>query len=206
MLKLSRRQVIATGIASGVSAGIAGTLPLPAFAAPSVGATVQVRGEAVLMRAQAAEMLKRDDPLFEGDLVRTGAAGFAELLLITQTRINLGPESEIGIDRFIAELGGEISIGGQMLFDRPDDLPKLDLTFRNAFAQIGVRGTRFFAGQSKGVFAVFVDRGEVAVTAAGVTQIVAAGAGVDVVEGAAPTAPVQWGQARIDAAFASLGL
>lgn len=195
---LTRRQVISTAMVSAI--------PLPAFANTSVGETIHVQGEAMLMRAQAAEVLKTEAPLFEGDLVRTGAAGFAELLLNTQTRINLGPESEIGIDRFIADLGGEISIGGQMLFDRADALPKLDLTFRNAFAQIGVRGTRFFAGQSKGVFAVFVVRGEVAVTAAGVTQVVAAGAGVDIVEGAGPSTPAPWGQARIDAALASVGL
>jgi hypothetical protein len=196
--RFNRRDVMMSGLAM--------TLPWPALAANAVGEALRVEGDAVLTRVKVAQALEAQAALFDGDHVRTGVESFAELLLASATRIHLGPQSEVGIDRFIADLGGEISIGGQMVFDRPDNLPKLDLTFRNAFAEIGVRGTRFFAGQSKEVFAVFVERGEVEVRAAGVAQIVKPGEGVNIVPGEAPTQPVQWGQARIEAAMASVGL
>lgn len=189
-----------------VFSGLAMIVPWPALASNAIGEALRVRGHADVMRRDEKQVLEAKAALFEGDLVRTGLESFAELLLINATQINLGPQSEVGIDRFIADLGGQISIGGQMVFDRPDNLPKLDLTFRNAFAEIGVRGTRFFAGQSKGVFAVFLVRGEVELRATGVTRIVRSGEGVDIIPGEAPTAPVQWGLARIDAAIASVGL
>lgn len=130
-------------------------------------------------------------------------------MLAPATRINLGPDSEIGIDSFTASLGGQISLGGAMVFDRPEDLPPIDLTVRSAFARIGVRGTPFFAGPSKGVFAVFVARGSVRVGAPGgfgSARILGPGEGVDIARPGRPGPVVRWGQARVDAAFASVGL
>ncbi|MFT7057509.1 MAG: hypothetical protein ACJASV_000007 [Pseudorhodobacter sp.] len=181
--------------------------PLPAHAAEPVGEAVLVRGPSTLLRANSTRALQEQASLFEGDLVRTGEDAFAQLLLDTATRINLGPQSEIGVDKFIADLGGEITIGGAIVFDRPDDLPKIDLQLRSSFGQIGVRGTRFFAGPSNGSYAVFVDRGAVTVTAGGVTRNVGPGQGVNLAgNDAAPTESSAWGQARIDAAFANVGL
>ena len=97
-----------------------------------------------------------------------------------------------------------------MVFDRPENLRPLDLTVRSTFARIGVRGTRFFAGPSKGVFAVFVERGSVEVSGsargAGSTRILGPGEGVDITRAGRAGPVVRWGQARIDAAFASVGL
>lgn len=112
------------------------------------------------------------DAVFQGDLVRTDRRSLAELMLAKTTRINLGPNTEFEIDSFIASLGGEVSLGGAMVFDRPEDLPPIDLTVRSAFAPIGVRGTRFFAGPSNGVFAVFVARGSVTVSTDGGFSVV----------------------------------
>jgi hypothetical protein len=164
-------------------------------------------GHGTLERAGAVNPLEADLALFEGDLVRTGPEAFAELLLTTATRINLGPQSEIGIDRFVADLGGDISIGGAMVFDRPDDLVPIDLTVRTAFAQIGVRGTRFFVGPSNGAYAVFTERGQVTVTVGDTTRTLGPGDGVNISpEGRPPGEVVKWGAARIVAAFASVGL
>lgn len=203
----SRRRFL-TGATAALAAAGGGFGPAgPAHAAGEIGVSVRAQGAGQLFRQGGLATLRAGYALFEADRIATGADGLAELRLNTDTTINLGPESEITIDRYLAEMGGVIQIGGAIVFDRPDDLPPIDLTVRTAFAQIGVRGTRFFCGPSKGLFSVFVDRGSVSVRALGTTRIVTAGEGVEVAaKGAAPRPVVKWGQARIDAAFASVGL
>lgn len=176
-----------------------------------IGHAVRTAGAPSLQRARSLYPLRPRDPVFEGDTVRTDLRSLAELMLAQATRISLGPNSEFRIDSFTANLGGRISLGGAMVLDRPEDLPPIDLTVRSAFARIGVRGTRFFAGPSKGVFAVFVARGSVEVstrTWLGETvRILKPGEGVDIPRaGGRPGPVVRWGQARVDAAFASVGL
>lgn len=203
-MPLSRRLVLATGAA----AAVFGT---PARAAGEIGHAVRTFGAPTLQRARSLYQLRPRDAVFEGDTIRTDPRSLAELMLAEATVISLGPNSELEIDSFTAALGGRISLGGAMVFDRPEDLPPIDLTVRSAFARIGVRGTRFFAGPSKGVFAVFVARGSVEVgipdRIGGTTRLLGPGDGVDIARaGGAPGPVVRWGQARIDAAFASVGL
>jgi hypothetical protein len=175
--------------------------------ASAIGTTVSLAGKASLGRASGVTDLHPADPLMEGDSVTVAPSSTAVLELFTATMINLGPEAKLVLDRFTAELGGTITVGGPLVFDRAEDLPKLDLTVQNAFAQIGVRGTRFFAGPSKGVYGVFVARGAVEVTAAGETRRLGPGDGVDIAApGAAPSPVARWKAPRIAAAFASVGL
>ncbi len=192
-----RRQVL-----GGLAAAL---LPLPAHAAVLGSATV-VQGRATLSRGQGDLMLTVGEALHEGDLVRTADASRAELLLTTETHITLGAGAELLVERYLADIGGRLVIGGPMVFDRPGSLPKVDLTIVTAFGEIGVRGTRFFAGPSNGVFAVFVQRGAVEVMAQGQTRRLGPGDGVNLPEGAPPGEVVQWGVPRILAAFASVGL
>ena len=182
-------------------------LPRMARAAQPIGATLGVSGQCSLRRGASSQALKPADALLEGDEVATAAASLATLELFTRTRIQLGPQSRFTIDRFTADLGGVVSIGGAMVFDRPDTLPGIDLQVQSAFGQIGVRGTRFFAGPSNGAFSVFVQRGRVEVRAGGEIRSLGAGEGVDIASpGAAPGAVASWGAPRIAAAFASVGL
>ncbi|MTE01092.1 iron dicitrate transport regulator FecR [Paracoccus sp. YIM 132242] len=199
-MPLSRRLVLA--------AAAAAMLSRQARAAGRIGHAVRTAGAPSLQRAQGLYPLRARDAVFEGDTVRTDPRSLAELMLGRATRISLGPNSQLVIDRFTADLGGQVSLGGAMVFDRPEDLPPIDLTVRSAFARIGVRGTRFFAGPSNGVFAVFVARGSVEVRTnnqVGGFTLLGPGEGVDIAAGR--TGPVvRWGQARVDAAFASVGL
>jgi len=182
-------------------------LPRGAFAQAAIGTTRALTGQASLTRAGTSADLHQSDPLMEGDEIATMAASTAALELFTATQINLGPETRFTLDRFTADLGGVVSIGGAMVFDRPEDLPKLDLTVQSAFARIGVRGTRFFCGPSKGVYGIFVARGAIEVVAGGETRRLGPGDGIDIVRpGAAPSAVAQWKAPRIAAAFASVGL
>ncbi|WP_192931247.1 FecR family protein [Gemmobacter serpentinus] len=176
--------------------------------AEAVGTTLSVAGKAVLRRGDGAVALRASDPLAMGDQVQTGADGRAALELFHRSRIHLGPGAAFAIDRFVIDQGGQITLGqGAMVFDRADDLAPVDLTVKTGFARIGVRGTRFFAGPSKGVFAVFVQRGKVELRGGGQRRSLGPGEGADFARlGGPPGEVVTWGAARIEAAFASVGL
>lgn len=181
--------------------------PHGALAQAAIGTTRALTGRASLTRAGLRTDLHARDPLMEGDEIATMTASTAALELFSATRIALGPETRFTLDRFTADLGGVVSIGGALVFDRPEDLPKLDLTVQGAFARIGVRGTRFFCGPSKGVYGIFVARGGVEVVAGGETRRLGPGDGIDIARpGAAPGAVAQWKAPRIAAAFALVGL
>ena len=187
--------------------GLAGAAAIvtPAFGNVPVGKVVSIDGSVALEREKTNVDLSPEDSLLINDRVMTREDGFAQLLLDDRTRINLGASSELTIDQFIVDQGGTISMGGAMLFDRPADLPPTDITILTAFGQIGVRGTRFFAGPTKGKFSVFADHGSVVVSGGGEERILAAGDGVEFEAiGAAPGPVVQWGEARIVEAFASV--
>jgi len=197
---LGRRRALALLAIAG-----AGSVIPPAFGAVPIGKVVSVDGAVALQREADSLAVSAEDPLLIEDRVMTREDGFALLLLDDRTRINLGASSELTIDQFIIDQGGTISMGGALLFDRPSDLPPTDITILTAFGQIGVRGTRFFAGPTKGKFSVFVDHGSVSVSGAGVQRILSSGEGVEfAAAGAAPGPVVQWGEPRIAEAFASV--
>lgn len=195
-----------------VLAGL-GTLPLgaalsgagPAAAEVPVGAVEGMEG-AAFARAAAVRRLSARAAILLGDLVWTEARSRLTLGLDGGSRIHLGPEAQLVVDRFIAASGGELRFGaGALVFDRDDALDKIDLEIRTVYGQIGVRGTRFFAGPSNGVFAVFVERGAVAVAAGGTIRRLEAGEGADLTDRATPPGPVaRWSSERVEAAFRSV--
>lgn len=180
---------------------------LPARASAVIGTASDIRGKAHVRRAKKEEGLARGGSIMDEDYVVTGADSFADLQL-DDTRLLLGSETELLIDSFIASQGGTMELGtGQMVFDRPEGLPKIDLALRTTFGMIGVRGTKFFAGPNRGVFAVFVEHGQVSVEGGGVQRLVGAGEGIEIARpGEAPNEVVVWKEARIAEAYASVGL
>ncbi|ABR58956.1 iron dicitrate transport regulator FecR [Sinorhizobium medicae] len=176
-------------------------------AAPVVGKAAKIRGNVRRRQGGDEERLAIGGAVLDRDYVLTSTNSFADLAL-SETRLLLGPQTELLIDSYIAGQGGTLELGlGRMVFDRPEGLPKVDMAVRTAFGMIGVRGTKFFCGPSRAAFAVFVERGVVSVRGGGVTRTVAAGEGVDFSSpGAAPSEPIRWGQARIRQAYASVGL
>ena len=200
---VSRRLFIAGGALALTGIGIRATQ-----ANAIIGKAVEITGNVSRRQANRLEGLKAGASLMDRDFVSTGKESFAELALGEDTSLLLGSETELLIDTFIAGQGGTIELGtGQMVFDRPEGLAKIDLTMRTAFGMIGVRGTKFFAGPNRGVFAVFVEHGRVDVTGGGVTRAVGRGEGVEIkAPGGAPGEVTQWGEARIREAYASVGL
>ena len=84
-------------------------------AAGEIGHAIRTAGAPVLLRARKLSPLRARDAVFDGDTVRTDPRSLAELMLAQATRISLGPSSELKIDSFTANLGGQISLGGAMV-------------------------------------------------------------------------------------------
>jgi hypothetical protein len=191
-----------------VLGGAALTLFGPGAAAASPAGTVEdLRGEGYAVNRATQRKLVLASDVFMGDLVGTRPASVMALKLGTATELRLGPEARLKIDRFIVNTGGVLVLdGGGILVDHDPAATKTDLLLRSPFGLIAVRGTRYFAGPSNGVFGVFVQRGEVEVIGPNTAVRLTSGAGTDIARpGAEPTDPHLWGPARIAAALALVG-
>ncbi len=184
---------------------MSGLLAARAQAGSVVGTVGGVRGRAFAELA-GTRALRPPGSIFLGDQVWTEAASAANLQLGRATTVDLGANARLTIDRYVADAGGRLTLGdGAMLFDRPEELPKIDLEVRTGYAMIGVRGTMFFAGPSRGVFGVYVERGSVVVSAAGQSRVVGAGEGTNIARpGDAPSPVTKWATARVVEAMASV--
>jgi ferric-dicitrate binding protein FerR (iron transport regulator) len=178
-----------------------------AHAAPAPAGSVEsIRGEGYVDMSGQRRWLAAAAVVFIGDLVCTGQDSRMGLKLGTRTQVSLGPEARLKLDRFLVEAGGTLVLErGALRVDYEPGRAGQPLTVRSPFALLAVRGTRFFAGPSNGVFGVFVERGVVVVSGGGKTVTVTTGRGTNVAfPGAQPTDPTAWGEARIQAALASV--
>ena len=136
----------------------------PALAAEPAGAVETSRGECFAKAAAARRTLAPAAQVFIGDTVGTGAQSALGLHLGTATQVKLGAELQLRIDRFVVNAGGILVLErGGMVYDHDQSGGPSDVALRTPFGLVAVRGTRFFAGPSNGVFGVFVERGEVTV-------------------------------------------
>jgi len=199
---LDRRDVL--GFVGALFASAA--LNAPARAADPAGRVEEIKGEAFVDKSNQHRPLEKAASLYVGDRVGTGPASRLTMLLTPDTTIKLGEKAQLVIDRFLSTTGGEISLqSGPMLFDRPSGSKPVPVKIRSSYGLIAVRGTKFFAGPSNGVFGVFVDHGTVVVSGGGRKVVLQAGQGTNLdAPGSKPTAPVMWGQQRISAALASV--
>jgi hypothetical protein len=178
----------------------------PANAADPAGRVEEIKGEAFADASNQHRSLEKASSIFVGDRVETGASSRLTMLLGVDTTIRLGERAHLVIDQFLSTTGGEISVqSGPMLFDRPSGSPPVPVKIKSPYGLIAVRGTKFFAGPSNGVFGVFVDHGTVVVAGGGSEVVLQAGEGTNLSSpGAKPTAAVKWGNERIQAALASV--
>jgi ferric-dicitrate binding protein FerR (iron transport regulator) len=154
----------------------------------------------------ATRLLGNGSDIFVGENIQTRASSRLHAQLGAATHLYMGENTRLMIDRHLLRRGGTIHLAtGGMMFDRKPPDPGTGVTIRSPFALLAVRGTTFFAGPSNGVFGVFVEDGEVAVSAMGKTVILRPGQGTNIARvGDRPTNAALWGKARIDAARASV--
>ena len=173
-------------------------------APPSAGVVEEVSGSASATGDTGHRALAPRDDVFIGDDVATAALSRARLALGHDTVIRLGENARLRIDKYLVDAGGVLTLGaGALLIDKTPS--KGPTRVKGAFGLISVRGTRVFAGPSKGVIGVFVAHGVIDLKSGGVTVTLRDGEGSDIAApGAKPTAPKAWGAARVQAALASV--
>jgi hypothetical protein len=178
-----------------------------AAATTQAGKVEELRGEGYAIATKVQRPLMPASAVYVGDLVGTRAESLMRLRLGTSTEVRLGPDANLRIDRFILDAEGVLVLQrGGLLLDHDPSAPQMNLLVRSPFGLIAVRGTRYFAGPSAGVFGVFVWRGAVEVVGANSSVRVTAGLGTNIASpGAEPTSPVVWTEARIAAAMALVG-
>jgi hypothetical protein len=196
---MMERRILLTGLAGSISA-------LVARAAEPAGEVETLRGECYAVNGAERRHLVASTGVFVGDAVATGVQSALVMRLGAATEVKLGPEARLVIDRFLMNAGGVLVLDhGAMLYDHDEKRGPNDVAVRSPFGLIAVRGTRFFAGPSNGVFGVFVEQGVVTVVGVGTAVAVVSGFGTDITRpGAEPSAPHVWGAARIASAMASV--
>jgi ferric-dicitrate binding protein FerR (iron transport regulator) len=201
MRNRSERRTVLGGLATFLATGITRA---GAVTSVRAGGVETSRGDCFARTVSARRALAPDSDVFVGDSVGTGVDSSLGLLLGTATKIRLGAETQLRIDRFIVNAGGILNLDrGAILYDHDPNAGAGGITVRSPFGLIAVRGTRFFAGPSDGVFGVFVERGSVTVVGINTAVQVAPGLGTNVATpGAEPTPPVVWAPARLAAAMA----
>jgi ferric-dicitrate binding protein FerR (iron transport regulator) len=176
------------------------------FAADAAGEVEHIRGTAIAVtKGQDRELALRAQ-IYVADLIKTGDEARLRLRLGQRTTLRIGERAQIKIDRYLVDAGGDIDLlEGAILFERTGKPPVPDLKFKSPYGLMSVRGTRFFAGPSRGVFGVFVGAGEVEVTSAGVSVILGLRQGTDIPQvGTPPSNPVFWRRPRIREALRSV--
>jgi hypothetical protein len=124
-----------------------------ASAASPIGLVKVAEGVATVQRGDATLQAQLGLALQEGDVLRTGADGRLGVVLRDDTRLSLGPESEIQISHFVfAPAQGRLAlvakmVRGVMAFVS-GNIAKLSpdaVRIETPVAILGVRGTQFLA-------------------------------------------------------------
>ena len=132
---------------------------LTVFLGPSLASAEQVlagkvkkiRGTVFVVRGDRTQTLRVGDPVFQNDLMQTGAAGAVGIIFEDNTILSLGPKSRLAIDgySFVPEQG-KLSLLLRLLRGTASYLSGIigkqapeAVKFQTPDATIGIRGTKF---------------------------------------------------------------
>jgi hypothetical protein len=122
-----------------------------AGASSSIGLVKVTEGMATIQRGEETLPARLGLALEEGDVLRTGADGRMGVVLRDDTRLSLGPESEIRIDQFVFapakdRLGLVVKVARGVMAFVSGNIAKLSqdaVRVETPVAIVGVRGTHF---------------------------------------------------------------
>jgi hypothetical protein len=142
-----------TWTVAALCAALAALLLGAAEGAPTVGIVKIVEGTAEVQRGDQTLPASAGLALLEGDVLRTGADGRLGVVLRDDTRISLGPDTEIRIDRFLfAPAQGQLALVLKMargvaayVSGKIAKLSPEAVRLETPVAIVGVRGTEFAA-------------------------------------------------------------
>jgi hypothetical protein len=150
LMKGHRERKIFAGLGA---ASLALLLATAECAAATAGFVKVAEGTATVTRGNQTMPAAPGLPLEEGDVLKTGADGQLGVVLRDDTRVSLGPDTEVRIDRFVfAPAQGQLAlvlkmargvaayVSGKIAQLSPDAV-----RVETPVATVGVRGTRFVA-------------------------------------------------------------
>jgi hypothetical protein len=128
---------------------LASVTPVAAQQPVAAGHIKTVSGAAFVLRQNATLAAKAGDAVFASDTLRTDASGAIGVTLKDDTRISLGPDSEVRIDRYVYApgegglgmvlkfvRGAAVYVSGRIAKLAPDSI-----RLETPAAIVGVRGT-----------------------------------------------------------------
>ena len=134
--------------AAGLAFVVAAATPVSAQPI-AAGHLKTVSGAVTIVRGQSTLAAKAGDPVYATDTLRTGADGALGVTLRDDTRLSLGPDSEVRIDRYVYAPGEgglgmvlkflrgvAVYVSGRMAKLAPDAV-----RLETPSAIVGVRGT-----------------------------------------------------------------
>jgi len=150
----------------------AALLPLSAARASDphypIGQIAHLEGSAHMMKTDRKRTLKEGDPVFPGSIIKTAPDSKLLLLFIDDTRITLAENTELLIDEYVIdpydskENKAEFSVPQGAFYwvsGMVSKSEKPDVVIHNSHGSIGIRGTRFWAGEMGEGYGVIVDEG-----------------------------------------------
>ncbi len=179
-----------------------------------VGVVTRIQREASVTSGDTTRSLSSSERLSLNDVVRTSQGSRLEIEFLDETRLTLGENAELTLDRYVfnpaAGVGAiSVSVTGAFRFlsGQLSKLASSDASVRTRIATIGVRGTEFWGGpiddQALGVFLI---QGAVSVrNAAGAQLLTASGQGTNLqTAGAAPGPITFWPPDKVARAVATV--
>ena len=204
---LHRLIVIAVTLLSGFAGG-------QAAAQEAIGAVSRIQGEASGKRGSSSRALGLKASVFLNEVVSTGEAARLEVTFTDNTRLTLGENAKLTLDRYVfnpAAGRGTIRfrvVGAlRFLSGQVSKLARSDVSVTTPVANIGIRGTEFWGGPiDDQVLGVFLIEGAVRVSnAAGARVLNRPGQGTNVARpGAAPGPVTFWPQDKVNRAISTV--
>jgi hypothetical protein len=122
----------------------------PALGQTAAGRIKTVSGAAFVVRQGVEQAAVAGQPVFEADALKTGADGRLAITLKDETRLSLGPHSDVRLEKFVyapgeSRLGFTLRIARGLLAYVSGRIAKLSpdsVRLETPSAIIGVRGTR----------------------------------------------------------------
>lgn len=178
--------------------------------ADPVGTVVEIEGTATISRSGSAPFsLKLNDRVQTGDVLATGAKSRLFVLLADNTEWTLAENSRFKVDEYVFDSGDNsgnrarysVLEGGfryvSGLVARKDNP---DISINSPAGTIGIRGTDITAApDADGSYDIYVDDGTIDVASGGMHTRLQRGQGTMIARrGAAPMAPQDWKQGRLE--------
>jgi hypothetical protein len=185
-----------------------------AVAQEAIGKISRIQGDASGTRGTATQPLGADGSVYPDEVVSTGDGARLEITFEDDTRLTLSEKTKVTLDTFIYDpargrgtIKFDVTGAFRMVSGRLSKLAKSDVTVTTPVANLGVRGTNFWAGPIDNLaLGVFLTTGIVTVSnAAGRRILNRPGQGTNITApGSAPGPVTFWPADKVSRALATV--